>query len=141
MHSPELSISITTCNGFPFISVRGTVSAWHGRLIEDVVMNYLLEGTRAIMIDLSNAVISDSETMSLLIRTLRAGGTQMQMTVAANGRIIPLLRMAGLDPSIKICGSVDEAVDVVKSANVPQDFLSSRWIPQAAEDEDLPLAA
>ena len=134
----ELAINIGTLNGYPLITLEGTVTSWHEQTVEDVIDNYLMEGAGSITLDLTNVGLSDAESLSMFIRMLRLTSKQAHIAVVAGCPIASVLNMAKLGANVDILQTLAEA------SNVPRpipEFLTSRRVSKSQEELELPLAA
>ena len=142
MQQQELAISITTLDESPFIILKGTINLWHARTVEDILDGYVDEDTKALTIDMTQAAVPNAEGISMLIRTLRIACNELKLTVIANETIVPLLKMAGLDSSIRICSEIEKPIE---SSQKGPEYLTSRWMAREAEersgDEELRMVA
>lgn len=138
MTGMELAINISTLNCYPLITLEGTVSPWHEQTVEDVIDTCLTEGAGSITLDITGADLSDAESLSMLIRTLRLGSMQAHIAVVADGSIASTLDMA------KIGANVDILQTLTEASNMPRpmpEFLTSRRVSKSQEIFELPLAA
>ena len=133
----ELSLSVTTFNGAPLVTARGTVDTWQIEAIEDIVAAFPLDGTAALTLDFSQASFADVESLAGLIRLLRGASAEMQVTAVTAAGIAAMLRCAGLEHQMTICTSIDAATSVERSE---PDYLASQLTVEKA-DKKLPLAA
>lgn len=138
MNDPELTVSITTKRGCPFIAIRGSVTAWHGRSVEDIIVECALDDVRTITLDLSELSSMDADGESTLIRAIRTAAHRASVKVILldAGRLS--LMLSNLEPKVEI---YSRAEDALRSLQSQPDYLTSRWMTESAEDKELPLAA
>ncbi len=137
MNYPEPTVSITSLNGRPVIKLSGDISTWHLQSVEDIVENYLTEPTASIIMDTTDATFTDFEAISMLIRAVRSVCMELGVTIVAEGRILEVLMIAGLEPQVAICRNIDQAAESVKYT--PQmEYLTSRWVAKTAVTKDFP---
>lgn len=114
MDYPEFAVSIGTLDDNPLITLKGIMNAWHVKTVEDVVSHYVSGEILSITIDASQVVLNNAETLSLLIRMLRAMTDNFKVNIIAPSDISPLLELANLGPNMQICTCSDD--DKTKAA-------------------------
>lgn len=138
MIDTEPAIIASALSGYPLITLKGTVTPWHERAVDDVIDNCLTEGAGSMTLDVTQASFPDAESLSMLIRTLRISCRQAHIAVVAGDAIISILDSAKLGSNVDILGALDEAFDVPRPM---PEYLTSRRITQTVEKLELPLAA
>ena len=111
----ELAVSRESVDGASVLSVRGEVDVYSAPALSENLTQLLHDGTRAIVVDLSEVAFLDSTGLGALIggrsATESAGGTMA--IVCTSDRILKLFTITGLDSVFQIFASVDEAVAAV----------------------------
>lgn len=138
MESPELSISVGDLIGVPRVTLRGAMDAWHDEAVSGVLTAFRDQASTSLVLDIANLVFAGMNGATSMVNVLRALGPQMSVHVVASGSPARVLNRAELGPSVKLYASTDELAEYLTPGEPP---LTSRWLPQAADDNELPLAA
>ncbi len=111
----ELAVSRESVDGASVLSVRGEVDVYSAPALSENLTQLLDDGTRAIVVDLSEVAFLDSTGLGALIggRTATEGAGGTMAIVCTNDRVLKLFTITGLDSVFQIFPSVDEAVAAV----------------------------
>ncbi|MEN6521953.1 MAG: hypothetical protein ABFD46_12490 [Armatimonadota bacterium] len=138
MIDTEPTIAINTLSSYPLVTLKGTVTTWHGLALDDVIDNCITEGAGSVTLDITQASFPEAESLSTLIRTLRISCRYAHIAVVAGDRTAAILSSAKLGSNVDILATLDEAFDIPRP--IPE-YLTSRRITQTAEKLELPMAA
>ena len=107
-------VSASELNGIQLISVRGELDLSTAPDLERPLEEALERGEGAILVDLSECEFIDSTGIALIVRAqqrLESDGTGRPLVVCSyNDQVRRVLDITGLDVSIPVHGSRDEAL-------------------------------
>lgn len=108
----DLAVTTSTVGGQAVVSVNGEVDVYTAPTLRDQLTGLLDSGTKSVIVDMSQVGFCDSTGLGSLVAALNhareKGGTLA--LVAAQDRVLKLLRITGLDQVFTLYPSVDDAV-------------------------------
>jgi len=138
MESSELSISVGELIGVPRITVRGSMDGWHDQAVSGILAGFADKDATSLVLDIAGLVFVGPEGVTAMVNALRSVGPAICVHVAASAPVAAMLRRARFGPSVRLYSSTDE---IAEHLSPGEDFLTSRWMPPAQEDEEMPKAA
>ena len=107
-------VDFASDGGTTIASVAGEIDLSNAEHVEDTLdSGRMATKARALILDLTALEYLDSSGIRLLFRLaerLRAGGKQLRVVVPRDGYLRRVLAVAGLDQTIPLDGSVDQAL-------------------------------
>lgn len=138
MECTELSIAIDELIGVPKVTLSGCMDSWHDQAISGVLAGFRDQGTTSLVLDLGRLNYQGLSGATSMVSALKGLGPEICIHVVTSNLSGKMLQKADLGPSIRLYASTDEIADYMSPS---AEDLTSRWMPQSAQDSELPLAA
>ena len=110
----------STAGGAYLVEVAGEIDIATVEALEEPLIGAIEAGRRPVILDLGNCSFIDSTGMHLVLRAhtlLREdGGSETSLAIVARGRVLELLKITGLDQTLSIVATREEAESLLDSA-------------------------
>jgi len=137
MSNNELSISVGELLGVIKVSLSGQMCASHDQAVLGILSGFRDQGATSLVLDIVGLQIGTIESATSLINVLRSLGPMFCVHVVASDSVSSILRKGNFGNCIRLYSSLDDLADHVGR----EEFLTSRWMAQESEDNELPIAA
>lgn len=138
MDCAELSIAVEKLIGVPRLTLRGHLDGWHDQAMAGVFAGFQEQGTTSLVLDIAGLSFNGVNGATSMVNALRKLGPDMAVHVVASGLSAWLLQTAQLGSAVRLYSSTNELAEYISPDS--QD-LTSRWVPENSDDQEMPLAA
>jgi anti-sigma B factor antagonist len=110
---PGIGYRVEVISGVPVVVVPAEVDATTAAQLRTALLGAAADGRMTVVVDMTRTRFCDSAGLDVLVRAHRralADGGELRLVIPADGTVVRILTLTGMDRLIPSFGSVEEAL-------------------------------